>query len=152
MLFCLSCLLAPRTFNLVALSVLHSGEEEHQHSVKSSNVWGPTESPSRAPTQHRTMERCLTLFHLQGFSLTCFTWVNVFTDQQFAVAWAQGGPPAILYGGMLAICGTALVTLSLAEVASACPSIGGEFQQLFVAASDQSLVLALISCFGRTHC
>lgn len=72
------------------------------------------------------MQRCLNLFQLSGFSVTCFTWLYVFTDQPFLSAWSNGGPVAIVYGGLFAIVGTGLVTLALAEVASACPSIGGE--------------------------
>lgn len=73
------------------------------------------------------MERYLNLFQLSGFSVNCFTWLYVFTDQPFLSAWTNGGPVAIVYGGLFAIAGTGLVTLSLAEVASACPSIGGEY-------------------------
>lgn len=113
---------------LFTLSQLHPEEDEHRSSLRPLRMWGLAQAPPPVPSQLRTMERCLSLFHLQGFSLTCFTWVYAFTDQPFAGAWAHGGPPTIIYGGVLAICGSALVTLSLAEVASACPSIGGKYQ------------------------
>ncbi|MEW5300876.1 MAG: hypothetical protein WDW36_003772 [Sanguina aurantia] len=70
-------------------------------------------------------DRCLTQFQLMGFSVTCFPWVFVFVDSNFLVAWMNGGPVSLLYGWVIAMAGTALVTLSLAEVASACPNIGG---------------------------
>lgn len=109
------------------LSPLHPDEDEHKPSLRFLGMLGPAQASGSVPTQLCTMERCLSLFHLQGFSLTCFTWVYAFTDQPFGGAWAHGGPPAVVYSGVFAICGSALVTLSLAEVASACPSIGGKY-------------------------
>lgn len=90
-----------------------------------SSTHGQGTTPYVPISEHRTMVRCLDLFQLSGFSVNCFTWLYVFTDQPFLSAWSNGGPVAIVYGGLFAIAGTGLVTLSLAEVASACPSIGG---------------------------
>lgn len=44
----------------------------------------------------------------------------------------------MLYGWIIAMAGTVLVTLALAEVASACPNIGGEFQRVSSAAGPAS--------------
>ncbi|MEW5313660.1 MAG: hypothetical protein WDW38_005207 [Sanguina aurantia] len=79
------------------------------------------------PATHTTrcLERCLTQFQLLGFFVTCCPWVFVFVDSNFLEAWINGGPVSLLYGWVIAMAGTALVTLSLAEVASACPNIGG---------------------------
>lgn len=95
--------------------------------------WGPGMAwvhLESLPATHTTrcLQRCLTQFQLMGFSVTCFPWVFVFVDSNFLVAWMNGGPVSLLYGWVIAMAGTALVTLSLAEVASACPNIGGECQ------------------------
>lgn len=87
---------------------------------------GTSYAPIPTHTHHRALERCFTLFQLQGFSVTCFTWVYAFTDESFLNAWTYGGPVTVVYGFAMALVGTSLVTLSLAEVASACPNIGGK--------------------------
>lgn len=87
---------------------------------------GVSYAPVADHIHHRELERCFTQFQLQGFSVTCFTWLYGFSDANFLVAWLNGGPVTLVYGWTVVVFGSALVTLSLAEVASACPNIGGE--------------------------
>ncbi|MEW5304001.1 MAG: hypothetical protein WDW36_006644 [Sanguina aurantia] len=70
------------------------------------------------------MVRCLTPLHIQGFALSCYTWVYVLSNDVFLQGWVNGGPSGVLYSWLVAAMGTSAVMLSLAEVSSACPHIG----------------------------
>ncbi|MEW5311493.1 MAG: hypothetical protein WDW38_003203 [Sanguina aurantia] len=81
--------------------------------------------PTPEHTENRTMVRCLTPLHIQGFALSCYAWVYVFSDYPFRLAWINGGPSAVVFTWLVGVLGTSAVILSLAEVSSACPNIGG---------------------------
>ncbi|GIK01579.1 hypothetical protein Aspvir_005617 [Aspergillus viridinutans] len=113
--------------------------------TKSSSIVAADDALPQAPRQQRELPRQFSATSALSFAyIVTNSWVGY--SGTFATALLAGGGPAVFYGVIVAAVVCTIITLGLAELASAFPSSGGQYHFTFMVSSPKTRTPCAFVC------